>query len=220
MLFYGDNIIWYDQLYKNHNVILSKLNELIKQFQSKLKRYAYILTRNLEDSEDLFSEVCIKIIEKYDQSGVIHFYSWAKTVMRNTHLDNIRKKYVKISNSDVVRVQEDDFDNFYEYDNDGKKLGKPFKEKAQAYEDLKKLSKFVSREDTYYMDRFQITMRLILDLPLIQREVLTLHADGTSYNEISEKLNMPKGTVMSTLCRAREKLTKLLTESDENEQLD
>ena len=35
-----------------------------------------------------------------------------------------------------------------------------------------------------------------------------------------EKLEMAKGTVMSTLCRAREKLTKLLMESDENEQLD
>ena len=44
-----------------------------------------------------------------------------------------------------------------------------------------------------------------------------LHVDGDSYNQIAEKLKMAKGTVMSTLCRAREKLTKLLTEIDENE---
>ena len=44
-----------------------------------------------------------------------------------------------------------------------------------------------------------------------------LHVDGDSYNQIAEKLEMAKGTVMSTLCRAREKLTKLLTEIDENE---
>ena len=60
-------------------------------------------------------------------------------------------------------------------------------------------------------------MNLILELPLIQREVLMLHVDGDSYNQIAEKLEMAKGTVMSTLCRAREKLTKLLTEIDENE---
>ena len=67
------------------------------------------------------------------------------------------------------------------------------------------------------MDRYQITMNLILELPLIQREVLMLHVDGYSYNQIAEKLNIAKGTVMSSLCRAREKLTELLMKSEDNE---
>lgn len=199
--------------------ILSKLNKLIEQFQLRLKRYAYVLTRNIEDAEDLFSQVCIKIIEKYDNS-IVHFYSWAKTITYNTHLDNVRKKYIKQSKGEKFRISELEYDNFYDYDDDGKKLGQSSVKKAQAAEDLKRLSKVISEEDRYYMDRYQITMNLILELPLIQREVLMLHVDGDSYNQIAEKLSLAKGTVMSTLCRAREKLTKLLMESEENEQLD
>ena len=185
----------------------------------RLKRYAYVLTRNIEDAEDLFSQTCIKITEKYDDS-IVHFYSWAKTITYNTHLDNVRKKYIKQSKGEKFRISELEYDNFYDYDDDGKKLGQSSIKKAQAAEDLKRLSKVISEEDRYYMDRYQITMNLILELPLIQREVLMLHVDGDSYNQIAEKLNLAKGTVMSTLCRAREKLTKLLMESEENEQLD
>lgn len=205
--------------YTEYRNILSKLNKLIEQFQLRLKRYAYILTRNLEDSEDLFSQVCIKIMEKYDES-VIYFYSWAKTITYNTHLDNVRKKYIKHSKGEKFRISELEYDNFYDYNEDGKKLGQSSEKKAEAAEDLKRLSKTISDEDRYYRDRYQITMNLILELPLIQREVLMLHVDGDSYNQIAEKLKMAKGTVMSTLCRSREKLTKLLMESDENEQLD
>ena len=217
MLVHSYNYICYNyhQEFKN---ILSKLNKLIEQFQLRLKRYAYILTRNIEDAEDLFSQVCVKIVEKYDNS-VVHFYSWAKTITYNTHLDNIRKKYIKNSKGEKFRISELEYDNFYDYDEEGKKL-KSSEKKAQSAEDLKRLSKVISDEDRYYMDRYQITMNLILELPLIQREVLMLHVDGDSYNQIAEKLEMAKGTVMSTLCRAREKLTKLLMESDENEQLD
>ncbi len=44
-------------------------------------------------------------------------------------------------------------------------------------------------------------------LPSEQRELLLLVAlEGMSYDEVSQTLNIPKGTVMSRLSRAREKL--------------
>jgi len=60
-------------------------------------------------------------------------------------------------------------------------------------------------------------MKLILQLPVNQREALMLHAEGYDYEEIAQRLNIAKGTVMSSLCRSREKLTKLLVKSEENE---
>ena len=56
------------------------------------------------DAEDLFSQVCVKIMEKYDNS-VVHFYSWAKKITYNTHLDNIRKKYIKNSKGEKFRIR-------------------------------------------------------------------------------------------------------------------
>ena len=206
---YHEKLIW--------GVILSNLLALFNQFEPKLKKYSFILTRSLEDSEDLLSEVKIKIFEKYDSTVIDHFYSWSKTVMRNTHYDEIRKKYVKDSRGESIRVNEQDINDFYEYDKEGRKTELNSQKRAQSEEDLKKISNIVSRDDNYYKDRYQTTMKLIFDLPSNQREALMLHAEGYSYGEIAENLNIAKGTVMSTLCRAREKLTELLiNDKDQN----
>jgi RNA polymerase sigma-70 factor (ECF subfamily) len=49
--------------------------------------------------------------------------------------------------------------------------------------------------------------RAVANLPLAQRQVLTLvDLEGCSYNEVSTALEIPPGTVMSRLCRARRAL--------------
>lgn len=193
------------------------LATLYRQFEAKLKKYAFILTRTLEDAEDLLSEVKIKIFEKYDSSVITHFYAWARTIMSNTHKDNIRKKYTSDGLGGTIRIEESNIDDFYEYDNDGKKREVSSQKRAQSDEDLKKISSLVSREDNYYKDKYRNTMTFILELPTNQREALLLHAEGYSYEEIAQELNIAKGTVMSTLCRAREKLSEQLLRSEQND---
>ena len=83
--------------------------------RQKLKKVCLSFTRTIEDAEDLLSEVKIKIFEKYDSTTVTHFYSWAKTIMRNTHFDHIRKKYVKDPDGESVRVNVQNIDDYYEY---------------------------------------------------------------------------------------------------------
>ena len=136
--------------------------------------------------------------------------------MRNT-FDNIRKKYVKDPDGESVRVNEQNIDDYYEYDQEGRKLELSSQKRAQSEEDLKKISSIVSRDDTYYKERYKTTMTLIFQLPVNQREALMLHAEGYDYEEIAQKLDIAKGTVMSSLCRAREKLTELLMKSEDNE---
>ena len=54
----------------------------------------------------------------------------------------------------------------------------------------------------------------IQQLPEDQREVLVLLGGGLKYEEIAELLEIPIGTVMSRLSRARKALKKLI--DDEN----
>ncbi len=68
------------------------------------------------------------------------------------------------------------------------------------------------------VDRLEIVSRVraaVAVLPLEQRRVLALvDLEGFSYNDVSEILEIPAGTVMSRLHRARKGLVKLL-EPDE-----
>jgi RNA polymerase sigma-70 factor (ECF subfamily) len=53
--------------------------------------------------------------------------------------------------------------------------------------------------------------RALLELSSAEREIVTLkHLDGLSYDEIAERLEIPKGTVMSRLFNARKHLREKL----------
>jgi len=53
--------------------------------------------------------------------------------------------------------------------------------------------------------------RALLELSSAEREIVTLkHLDGLSYEEIAERLEIPKGTVMSRLFNARKHLREKL----------
>ena len=61
-------------------------------------------------------------------------------------------------------------------------------------------------------DRLELSEvhRFIHQLPLEQREVLILKGGGYRYDEIAERLNIPRGTVMSRLHRGRKALEELI----------
>jgi RNA polymerase sigma-70 factor (ECF subfamily) len=65
-----------------------------------------------------------------------------------------------------------------------------------------------SREELY-------DLRVALDrLPLPDRELIVLkHLDGWTYDELAERLGIPRGTVMSRLFHARQRLQTLMCDS-------
>ena len=66
-------------------------------------------------------------------------------------------------------------------------------------------------------DRLELneTHRAIHELPVEQREVLILYGAGFRYDEIAERLDIPKGTVMSRLHNGRRALEELTGRKEE-----
>jgi RNA polymerase sigma-70 factor (ECF subfamily) len=67
----------------------------------------------------------------------------------------------------------------------------------------------VSHEESISLEK------ALLELPPEDRELITLrHLDGLSYEDLSERLEIPRGTVMSRLYNVRKKLRKKLAQLD------
>jgi RNA polymerase sigma-70 factor (ECF subfamily) len=84
----------------------------------------------------------------------------------------------------------------------------PFDEELHDIEDL-------ARPDALLLEKAdrELLHKAISELPLEFREILVLRElEGFSYKEISEVADIPLGTVMSRLARAREQLRSLLLE--------
>jgi RNA polymerase sigma-70 factor (ECF subfamily) len=73
----------------------------------------------------------------------------------------------------------------------------------------------VRSPEEYVMD-WQV-FNAVYRLPEAQREVLLLvGVDGLSYSEAAEALDVPIGTIMSRLSRARQSVGALLFDQDKN----
>tara|TARA_B110000261_G_C13061335_1_gene348305 strand:- start:713 stop:1258 length:546 start_codon:yes stop_codon:yes gene_type:complete len=169
------------------------IDQLLRENEKKLYARAFILTRNEADARDLLQitmEKCFKAIEQLDNYE--RFLPWAYTILRNSFIDLGRSKKGKEFKS------LSDLDNFEE------------NSKGFSKNELNELSdKSTPYDNSVIQEKFRFTMQAILELKPIQRDILNLISTGASYDEIAKELDMKKGTVMSTLCRAREIISNM-----------
>lgn len=146
--------------------------------QEELLRFAYKLTANREEANDLLQETSLKALdneEKYIPDT--NFKGWMYTIMRNIFINNYRK---------VVRDQTfvDHTDNLYHL-NSSQESG--FDSTEQAY-DMREIHKVVN------------------NLPKEYKIPFAMHVSGFKYREIADKLNLPLGTVKSRIFFTRQRL--------------
>lgn len=142
----------------------------------KLRRFAYSLTGNMQDGDDLVQAACEKALRNADQfiPGT-RMDSWMYRILQTLWIDDRRKAQRRGAAVDPDEVHLSD---------DGKAASLP--------------------EDRMMLARTRAAMAA---LPEGQREVLALIAiEGLSYREAAETLDIPVGTVMSRLSRARDAL--------------
>jgi len=76
-------------------------------FVDALYNTAYRMTRNSEDAEDLVQETYLKAYKYYDKFAEgTNFKAWLFKIMKNTFINNYRKKQQVPPQSDFAAIEE------------------------------------------------------------------------------------------------------------------
>jgi RNA polymerase sigma-70 factor, ECF subfamily len=165
------------------NLQLDSFEELAMPLFDQLYNFAHWLTQNREEAEDLVQETYAKALKGFSsfQSGT-NFRAWMYRILRNTFLTSRTGLRVTMT---VPLPEEDGPELAVEHD---------------TPETL--LLESSNRE---------LLQSAINEIPVHFREILLLcEVEEMSYQEISETLSVPIGTVMSRLSRARRTLRERL----------
>ncbi len=140
------------------------------------------LTRNEDDAEDIVQEAYLRAFKFFDAFRGVDGRAWLLTIVRNTCYTWLQQN----------RAQE---------------LTTVFDEEAHSLdsEALNPATLVLASAD------HRVLTEALNELPLPFREVVVLRElEGLSYKQIAEIANIPTGTVMSRLLRARERLKKIV----------
>lgn len=150
--------------------------------QTELLHFAYKLTSDREEANDLLQETALKALDNEEKyTAETNFKGWIYTIMRNIFINNYRKAL-----RDQTYV--DQTDNQY-YLNQGFDIEVDSLEGAY---DLKEMHRIVNA------------------LPKDYRVPFAMYVSGFKYREIADKLGLPLGTVKSRIYFTRQKLQEEL----------
>jgi RNA polymerase sigma-70 factor (ECF subfamily) len=154
--------------------------------------FARWLTRDERNAEDVVQEACLRAFRFMDSLRGENARAWLFTIVRNTYYTWLKKNQVEI-------------------------LSVPFDEETMAAHDLDAVELEGPADRLLHQ---QDARRLINDalarLPEEFREVIVLRElEDMSYKEIARIADIPIGTVMSRLSRARKLLLQHLQHAQE-----
>jgi len=156
-----------------------------------LQTFAYHLTYNQEDADDLVQETYMKayrFIDKYEQGT--NAKAWLFKILKNAYINEYRKKVKQ-----PTKVDFEDIVTYHDTDDD----------RISGYSDL--------REEIFTNMMGDEVTSAINSLPLDFRTVILLcDIEGFTYEEIASIIDVPIGTVRSRLFRARNLLKEKLTD--------
>ncbi|MEE9440171.1 MAG: sigma-70 family RNA polymerase sigma factor [Saprospiraceae bacterium] len=154
-----------------------------------LKTFAYHLSYNEEDANDLVQETYMKahrFIDKYLEGT--NAKAWLFKILKNAYINEYRKK--------KKRPQQVDFEDIISYQNsDSASSSKYLDLRQEIFENM------MGDEVTIAINALPIDFRTV---------ILLCDIEGFTYEEISKIIDVPIGTVRSRLFRARNMLKEKL----------
>lgn len=163
-----------------------KSNESFKNrligLQGNLLSFAYQLTSNREQAQDLLQDTTLKALTNEDKYvDNVNFKGWIFTIMRNIFINNYRQNVRKAT---VVDQTEDLY-----------------------HLNISQDSGLATPEGSYAVKEISIAMNSFTDEYKVP---FNMFVAGYKYNEIADQLNLPLGTVKSRIFFARKRLREIL----------
>ncbi len=156
-------------------------NELVA-LQSNMRNFAFSLTLNRDDAEDLLQETTLRVLDKKGKFiDNINFKGWVLTIMKNVFINNYRK--TKKNQTIVDRTQ--DLHHLNLSQNSG------FDSPEGSY-DISEITNSI----TSFADEYRIPFSMLIE--------------GFKYEEIAQKMSLPVGTVKSRIFLTRKRLQEQL----------
>lgn len=150
------------------------------------------LTRNERDAEDVVQEACLRAFRFLDTYRGGYPRAWLLSIVRNTYYSQLKKNRWQALN---VPFDED----FASLADDDVHPGWDASEGDEATRGLERA------------DAKRLVEQALLRLPEEFREIIVLRElEDLSYKEIASITNIPLGTVMSRLSRARKLLCRAM----------
>jgi len=170
-------------------VVVKKREEDLTSFEAMMLPHldaahnlARWLLRNEEDAQDVVQEAYLRAFKSFGGFHGSNGRAWLLTIVRNTSYTLLKKNHAV----DLTTTFDEEIH-------------------ASGQESLTPAAILEHSEDAKLMSE------AMDELPAEFREILTLrHQEGLSYKEIADITQIPVGTVMSRLARARAKLRECL----------
>ena len=150
--------------------------------QGNLLSFALKLTTNREEAHDLVQETTLKALNNEEKFvDNTNFSGWMMTIMRNIFINNYRKR---VRENTVVDITEDLY-----HLNVSQDSGIDTPDGAFAASEISSI---------------------LASFPEDYRKPFSMHVAGYKYEEISERLSMPLGTVKSRIFFTRKRMREIL----------
>tara|TARA_R110002095_G_scaffold179358_1_gene156823 strand:- start:39 stop:566 length:528 start_codon:yes stop_codon:yes gene_type:complete len=158
-------------------------NNQVDKIEDLLFGFAMKLTRNRDNAKDLMQETLMRGFEKRDRFQIgTHFKSWMTTIMYNSFVNHYRK--MKTRN----RVE-------------------------KPVEDIIHLQDLKVVNGNGESNLLKAELNNIIDsVDYKYRHAFMMHFKGYQYDEISEEMNIPIGTVKSRIFYARKQMKQRIQE--------
>ncbi|MHB1844842.1 MAG: sigma-70 family RNA polymerase sigma factor [Deltaproteobacteria bacterium] len=168
---------------------------LVERYQRRIHSFVLTILKDPDDADDVAQEAFLKAYRGLASfKGEAGFFTWLYRIANNLAIDLLRRR------GHLIREELDDA---------------IFDEGAEAAAGGI-LGTQLGQNPAETMLRGELAAKLeeaLAQLPEKHRAILVLReVDGLSYEEISEALDIPKGTVMSRLFHARGKMQRILAD--------